>query len=218
MSENNSLDGNSLFNDSTKTNSNKELDNDQSSMLARFASFAVFRYTANIEWVGGVAGGKAVIENLGTNQWLTAGAVAIGVGMLEYSQTALAKSRIKSSQNNTGDSDESLKTKVAKEATVGWSALWQGASATVTVNDSVGVESTKKRRMLQSAMYGLAVGIWVTPVPGFKQAADSGTEIVSAAIENPIKSSLIGVLSTGAIFGGLELFKNFREKRQNKKQ
>lgn len=94
-----------------------------------------------------------------------------------------------------------------KEAFVLASASWQGAAATVEINHAHGLKSTPARIKAQSLTFGAAVGLWLTPIPPFKQLNGYAREAFDYILENPFQSFIGGTGVSVGIYGMLKGFK-----------
>lgn len=106
-----------------------------------------------------------------------------------------------------------------REAAVLTSAAWQGAAATVEFNQTHGIESTPARIKVQSATFGTAVGLWLTPLPPFKRLNGYAREAFDYIIDSPIQSTAAGAVLSAGIFGLLNGYKSVKNKllqRSNK--
>lgn len=185
-------------------------------VLSRFVEFTALKYAATIEWVGGVVGANAVHETAGTNRWLLFGITTLAISTLEYPQSRWAARRREKAVNDY--SARGVKPGISNfpsEAGVFWSSTWQGAGATVMANESVGIDTTRTRSKFQSLSYGVGVGLWASPVPGYSHAAEKGSEVISSALDNPLRSSALGLAGSIAIFGLFEGIKYLRRKKSS---
>lgn len=101
---------------------------------------------------------------------------------------------------------------VYKEISVLASASWQGAAATVEVNHTHGLESTPARIKAQSLTFGAAVGMWLTPIPPFKQLNGVAREAFDYILDNPIQSTSAGAGFSVGIYGILNGYKALKNK------
>jgi hypothetical protein len=189
----------------------QDAQNTERRLLSRFVEFTTLRYVAAAEWLCGIVGGNALHEIAGVNRWAAAGAVVIGVTLADYPQSRWAARRSAKGEYPVGRLHDPL-----TEAGALWSAAYNGAGPTVAYNEAAGIVTTSKRSKFQSLTYGLGVGLWSTPIPGFRHLADGAIEIVKEAQEKPIQYGLSGVAGSVAIFGVFEGISHFRKKREQK--
>lgn len=182
----------------------------RSNLIKRFLGFTLVRQSANVEWAAGIVAGEAAIQTVGANRWATAACVAGGVSVLEYGQSKWTASRIKSSKDKS-PVKKSLVTTAYRELAMFTSASWQGAAATVEVNEAYGVESTPNRMRFQSGIFGAAVGLWLTPIPPFAKLNGLAREGLGYMVENPIESAAAGSALSLGVFGVLRGIKAIRK-------
>ncbi|MEI7522445.1 MAG: hypothetical protein WCJ86_03175 [Candidatus Saccharibacteria bacterium] len=193
---------------------NPIVEGDKPGAMRRFANFTLLRSSATVEWIGGAIGGNALVEQTGINRWAGAAIVAGTIAGLEYPQTSWAAKKHKDTAKDP-ETNKKTSNKLIVEATSFGQTVWQGAAATVAYNETVGIESTVKRRAFQSLAYGAAVGLWTTPLPGYRDGAELGQRAISKAIENPGTATAGAIISSAAVFGLYEAINKKRQRNNN---
>lgn len=180
------------------------------------AAFAGLRYFDNALWFGGAALGLYVENKFGVPAAAVAPATAATVGAIEYGVSEVAVGLFAEDAPDTSEKSSKFGA-VAKEVTALGYAAWGGSTSAVELNNSLGLESTKKRRAAQAATYGVAVSLWTTNLPGFKQGKDvlyAGWEYF---VENPAEAIGVGVVGSTAVFGLLKGIKAARTRLKDRK-
>lgn len=190
--------------------------------LKQGAAFVGLRYFDNALWFGAAAAGIYVQEKTGTPSMIVAPAVAAGVTAIDYTMSGPALKIFGESTEKNPKSRFSETSNVTKNVVaLGYSA-WSGSTSTVELNNSLGLESTKSRRLGQAAVYGIGCSLWTTDLPLFKQGRELVFTGAQEWIENPIEGSAVaGAVSLGVfgIFKGIKIAREkFAEHRQHNLQ
>jgi hypothetical protein len=190
-----------------------------SSSIREGAAFTCLRYFDNALWLGGIGIGLYTQNKFSIPQEVVAAAVATGVFAADY---AVSGKAIKTfgSESSMGDDESANKEKrindLAKEMSALAYAAWGGSTSTVELNNSLGLESTRKRRALQAGIYGIAASLWTTDIPPFKQGREAALASFDYAVENPVESTAFAAAGSFAIFGLFKGIKAIRHKINGK--
>lgn len=178
-----------------------------------FGRFVLYRQSAWLEWIGGIAGGNILVEAGAPRSVVTAGVISAVFGA-ESLQAGIERRAIK---DDTKENSDYTKTTLIKDVVGFGFAMWQGAASTATYNRANGLANTKLRNNVQSAAYAMAVGYWVSPLPyaeeGRDKAQDLATSAIDYALENPVGTGLGAVAFSAGLYGilsGIEKFRNSR--------
>ncbi len=183
------------------------------SAVRRLLSFHVARQLSTFEWLAGVAGGEALVDGGHVNRWAAALLVGAVIGPFDYAQSNfLARNK---PANKIDAPTPSTASTFRKEITPLASAVWQGAGPTITVDRSLGIESSRNRRKAHAAIYAGCVALWTTPIPPFRQLGDSTQSVLTYALDNPTETLATGGVISVATFGILEGIKKYRERKFN---
>lgn len=177
--------------------------------LSEFGRFTTMRYAANIEWFSGIGIGLAASQLDRPLHWGIAVATGVAVTKLEIMQSDYAAAKKQNSNNNETEAI-GVKYRTLKELGSLASSMWQGAGATVEVNDSFGLPNTSKRRKIQAAAYGTAVAGWTSPI-----ATETGEFALNEAISNPLRSTVITLAGSVIGFAGLKVLRVFSRPKTN---
>lgn len=182
------------------------------------AAFVALRGFDNALWIGSVAGGIAIEKRYGVPAAIVAPSVATGVTSIGYAVSGQAvrffRDDAPSLENTETDTPENRTGKVLKELSALGYAAWSGATSTVELNNSLGLESTRKRRLGQAAIYGVGTSLWTTNIPPFEQLREVVIDAGNYTIENPIQGTAMGALGSLGIFAIMKGIKYGREKFQ----
>ncbi len=196
----------------------KELDTVASGaqeVAVQTGGFSVLYHLADIEWIGGAIAGTYAVEKFGVNPWAAGATVAAAVTYSEYQLSSVAV-RIFEKKKDIAENTSRFSQATKDLGAAAYGSIFGSANG-VKINDSLGLESTPRRRKIQAAIFGCAVGLWVTPTPGFEQGDDAAREAVQAAYEDPKKAVAYSALSIGSILGISEVFKRTRKRFFGKK-
>lgn len=183
-------------------------------------AFGLLYHASDAEWVGGALAGNWISDRYGIDPWVTAAGVAGSVGFVEYKLSNIA---VRAFEKNEDLEQSPGKIKRAVQEVGGLTyAAFFGSANGVKINDSLGLESTPLRRKIQAGVFGTAVGLWVTPLPGYEDGADLAKDTVQDMFEDPKKFLLYSAVSIGGILGvskvvkeGRKAFGRWRDKRSN---
>lgn len=166
---------------------------DNTGLVGQFTRYAAWRSAANAEWITGIGIGIAANVAPTPARWGIAAATGITVNYLERLQTRYA-ARKKKESYEAKDAKAYEAPNAVKEVFSGMLSMYQGAGASIEVNDSIGLPNTTRRNRIHCALYGLAVGAWASPV-----ATKIGTKFIEEGIDNPPRT-IIGV-AVGSVVG-----------------
>ena len=150
-------------------------------------------------------------EKTGIPSEVVAPAIAVGVTGIEYTVSGQAVKVFGTDKSGLDESKlENTSSLVKDTLALGYSA-WSGSTSTVEFNNSLGLESSKTRRLGQAAIYGIGCSLWTTNLPLFKQ----GRELVLAGAQEWIENPIEGTAAAGAVsLGVFSLFKGIKVARQ----
>lgn len=179
--------------------------------LKQGAAFVGLRYFDNALWLGAAASGIFMQEKTGIPSEVVAPAIAVGVTGIEYTVSGQAVKVFGTDKSGLDESKlENTSSLVKDTLALGYSA-WSGSTSTVEFNNSLGLESSKTRRLGQAAIYGIGCSLWTTNLPLFKQ----GRELVLAGAQEWIENPIEGTAAAGAVsLGVFSLFKGIKVARQ----
>ncbi len=215
-----------------------DLSNGPIGRLKGLGRFALSRSTAWVEWGAGIAVGNSMV-GAGVSRTVASLAVVAGVYKLESAQVTKLRekeapidvvpkieyeatasketSRIKRATKRIGKDIVKSAKFIGRETGALLSASWQGAPATMNHNRAFGIENTKRRGKVQSLLYGIAVGYWVSPLPGANDiregAKDVGVETINYAVNNPVEAGLGSMAFTTGLFYFYQLLENRKSKK-----
>lgn len=190
--------------------------------LKQGVAFVGLRYFDNALWLGAAASGIYIQEKTGVPSEVVAPAVAVGVTGIDYTVSRQAVKVFGTDKSELNESKLENASNFVKDAlALGYSA-WSGSTSTVEFNNSLGLESSKTRRLGQAAIYGIGCSLWTTDLPLFKQGRELVLTGAQEWIENPIEgTAAAGAVSLGvfSIFKGIKVVREkFSDYRQNKAQ
>ncbi|MFO0920421.1 MAG: hypothetical protein U0451_01995 [Candidatus Saccharimonadales bacterium] len=190
--------------------------------LKQGAAFVGLRYFDNALWLGAAASGIFIQEKTGVPSEVAAPAIAIGVTGVEYAVSGQAVKVFGTGKSEFNEGKlENASNLIKDTLALGYSA-WSGSTSTVEFNNSLGLESSKTRRLGQAAIYGIGCSLWTTNLPLFKQGRELVLTGVQEWTENPIEgTAAAGAVSLGvfSIFKGIKIARQkFSEHRQSKAQ
>lgn len=201
-----------------------EIETGQSAIdsLKQGAAFVGLRAFDNALWFGAAAAGIYIQERTGTPTAVVTPAVAAGVTAIDYSISGQALKIFNESTEEHPESKFREASRFTKDvAALGYSA-WSGSTSTIELNNSLGLESTKSRRLGQAAVYGIGCSLWTTDLPLFKQGRELVFTGAQEWADNPVEGTAVaGAVSLGVfgIFKGIKIAREkFSEYRQNKAQ
>ncbi len=170
--------------------------------------FGAFYHAADVLWVGGALAGDTIAEH-GVNRWVAAAGTAIAVTGAEYGLSNVAVETFE----RTEDIEKDMGTirKVGSEALAAIYVAICGSSNAVKINDSLGIESTPKRRFAQASIFGSAVGLWVTSIPGFEDGREEVEKYIDNMVDSPSNFILYSAISVGTILTGSKIVKEVRK-------
>lgn len=171
--------------------------------------FSALYHAADVEWVGTILAGNHLVEKYGLNPWLAAGGFAGAVGFTEYKLSNFAVRLFE--KKDDIERGGGIAGKGLRELGGAAYAAFAGSANGVKINDSLGLESTPRRRKVQAGIFGAAVGLWVTPLPYFDDGAENAKEIVQDAFDNPKNFALYSAISIGSILGASKIWKESRK-------
>lgn len=179
------------------------------------ATFIGLRYGSNALWLGGTAIGIYAQRKYGLDPAATMAAVGLSVGATEFAGTEFA---VKAFDHGGKDVDldgpkEKLSSRMLKNVVALGYTAWSGAMSAVKVNNSLGLESTRKRRIVQSAVYGAAVSLWSLPIMQ-DVAIEAGEEV----LDNPVEWLSGGAVGSLVVYGVVKATQVARHRRRIKKQ
>ncbi len=173
-------------------------------------SFGALRGVSNATWIGGTAASIAAQEKLGVPWQVAAPAVGASVASIEMYGSKIATRIFDQEKHTESRSKPTTRLRrvgryagyVTREALgLGYSA-WAGAMSAVEVNSVLKLESSKTRRMAQSATYGVGVAAWSLPI-----AREPAVDLAKYGFEHPVAGGA-GLLASGlAIYASMEGFK-----------
>ena len=176
--------------------------------LGEAIKFWGFYHAADALWVGGALAGDAVAEH-GVNRWVSAAGTAIAVTGAEYGLSNIAVESFERPEDI--DKEMGLVRKVGSEALASLYVAVCGSFNAVKINDSLGIESSPKRRLAQAALFGSAVSLWVTSIPGFEDGREIAKDYLSDMVDSTKNFLLYSAVSVGAILGASKIIKEVRK-------
>lgn len=226
------------YKDVEADNNESNLSNGAISRLRELGGFAISRTSAWAEWGVGISLGNAMV-GAGISRTLASLAIVAGVYKLESAQVSKLRekekpievtskvepeisttegiSKFRRATKRTGKFIVKSAKLVGRETGALLSASWQGAPATMNHNRAFGIKNTEKRGRLQSLIYGIAVGYWVSPLPGANNvregAKDVGAETFDYAINNPVEAGLGSMAITAGVY---YFYKHLENRSSNK--
>ncbi len=159
-------------------------------------------------WVGGALAGDVIAEQ-GVNRWVAAVGTAATVATAEYNLSNIAVSIFERPEDI--DRDMSTGRKVVGEVAAAAYVALCGSSNGVKINDSLGIESTPRRRLAQASIFGTAVGLWVTNLPLFGDGREAVEEYIDTMVENPKNFLIYSAISVGGILSASKAVKEVRK-------
>lgn len=198
-------------------------DNEQTTAMGtavEAGAFTVLRGASNALWIGG-----AVLSNVARIKYdigpeitmPTIGAVVTGI---EYAGTSQAL-KVFDKAGQTADIDtqeydrDHKKRRVAKELTALAYVAWNGAMSGVKVNNSLGLDSTKKRRLTQSAVYGSCVSLYSIPILG--DGVVAGAKLAWEHPAEAVGTTTVGGLAVFGLVKGIQSIRHRLIKRRESK-
>lgn len=170
--------------------------------------FGALYHAADAFWVGGAIGGDIIAEH-GVNRWLAAAGTAVAVTAAEYKLSDVAVSLFERPEDI--DREMSTGRKILGEVAAAAYVSVCGSSNAVKINDSLGIESTPKRRFAQASIFGTAVGLWVTSIPGFEDGREAVEEYIDKMVDNPKNFFIYSAISVGGILTASKTVKEIRK-------
>lgn len=173
-------------------------------------SFGILRGISNATWIGGTVASIAVQEKLGVPWQVAAPLVGGTVASIELYGSGVAERIFNDGVNEYTDKSHSsrweraryLASRATRDAVgLGYSA-WAGAMSAVELNNTLRLQSNRKRRVAQSAAYGAGVASWSLPFA--RKAAISSIEF---ALEHPLEGAVGGLAISGILYAGMECAK-----------
>jgi hypothetical protein len=174
--------------------------------------FTLLYHAADVEWVGGTIAGNVVEDRYGINPWAVGAVVAGAVATAEYQLSKVGAKLFDSPDTEPEEAVASRSVRAGKELAAAAYAAFAGSANGVRINDSLGLESTPRRRKVQAALFGTAVGLWSTPTPGFEQGSEVVKSFVEDATSDPKSFVIYSAVSIGSILTASEVTKRVRKR------
>jgi hypothetical protein len=153
--------------------------------------------------------GNSVTDNYNVNPWVAAGVVATAVAFTEYNLSNIAVKKFEK-KDDIETSPGLFRRTMQELGGVAYSAF-AGSANGVKINDSLGLESSTRRRKIQAAIFGTAVGLWVTPLPIYEDGSDIALDTLNDMFSDPKSFAVYSAVSIGSILGISKIVKESRK-------
>ena len=173
------------------------------------AAFAALYHESDALWVGSIFGADALQKRTGIDPWAMGALVSGAVGYVEYKFAGLAR-RVFEKKEDLSEKTHTVSERVRALGALAYSSFFGSANA-VKINDALGLESTPRRRKVQAAAFGIGVGLWTTPTPGFEQGADAVRDYVDNMLDSPENFATYSAVTISGILEGAKIIKESRK-------
>lgn len=189
--------------------------------IVEAGAFIGFRAASTTLWLGGIAASYYLRHKYGIGPEISMPTVGAAVTGVEYFGAGQATKVFdhggKDVEVDTASVMEgSAKTRLerlGKELGSAAYVAWNGAMSAVKVNNGLGLETTPRRRLYMSSIYGFAVSIYSFPV-----LQEGAVAAAKFTVENPEQGVPTAVVGGGITYGVVRGIQSFREHRREKKQ
>ena len=167
--------------------------------------FAALRYFDNALWLGAVSLSLFLEHEYGFRAIVVAPIAAFTVMLIDFSVSGRSMGVFDQESRSERIAEDSRTSKLVKEIAALGYAAWAGSTSTTAVNTSLGLESSRPRRALQAAVFGIGVSLWATRIPPFLQGRNTVQDLARYALHKPLRAAAVGVFASLIVFAVLKL-------------